>query len=149
MAAALAGGAVVGDMLPGSGALLDGALFGGGTVDGAAALVTEGGTGAGVLLVLTAGGAVGVVVPVEPGGVFVAVVASPWDERRNSIQPTMIMLTTSNATIAIAHIGNRDFGGATLTSNSAGPDCRWRSLSDFFSASRMNDIVQLPWASAR
>jgi hypothetical protein len=29
----------------------------------------------------------------------------------------------------------------TLTSNSAGPDCRCRSLSDFFSASRMKDMI--------
>jgi hypothetical protein len=28
-----------------------------------------------------------------------------------------------------------------LTSNRAGPVCRWRSVSDFLSASRMNDIV--------
>ena len=42
--------------------------------------------------------------------------------------------------MATAHTGNRAFGGATLTSNRAGPVCRWRSLSDFFSASRMNDI---------
>jgi hypothetical protein len=31
-----------------------------------------------------------------------------------------------------------------LTSNSAGPLWRWRSLSDFFSASRMNDIGHPP-----
>jgi hypothetical protein len=111
----------------------------GGAAVGAGAALADGDAAGGI-----AAPAPAVVALVEAGEVFAAVVSSPWDDRRSSIHPTMIMLTTSNATIAIAHTGNRDFGGATLTSNSAGPDCRWRSLSDFFSASRMNDIVQPP-----
>ena len=46
--------------------------------------------------------------------------------------------------MASAHNGRRVRGGATFTSNSAGPFWRWRSLSDFFSASRMNDIGHPP-----
>ena len=83
------------------------------------------------------------------GGAFCTVVSSLRDERRSSNQPTMTMLMTSSATMATAHTGKRAFGGATLTSNRAGPVCRWRSVSDFLSASRMNDIVQPPCVSAR
>src|ERR1700730_3904851 len=133
----LPGGRLPGDT-PLGGALLYGVLLSGAAGDGAPA-VTGGATAAGVVLFVTVGAAAGA----AAGGVFVAV-SSPWETRRTSIHPTMIMFTTSNATMAIAHTGNRDFGGATLTSNSAGPDCRWRSLSDFFIASRMNDIVQPP-----
>jgi hypothetical protein len=137
-------GGLPGDALLG-GAPLYGVLLGGGADDTAAG-VTGGANCAGVLPAVTAGPAA---VPAAGVVALVAAVSSPWDERRRSIHPTMIMLTTSNPAMAIAHTGNRDFGGATLTSNSAGPDCRCRSLSDFFSASRMNDIVQPPWASAR
>src|SRR5262249_38700212 len=83
------------------------------------------------------------------GVTFAAASSPPRDERRRSRYPTMLTLITSNATMARAQGGNRALGGAPLTSNSAGPDCRCRSLSDFFSASRMNDIDQPPWASAR
>jgi hypothetical protein len=134
---------LLGDVLPYCG------LAGGGPAGDAPSGDTPGGMPLGGAAVGDAAGGIAAPAPnvvalVEAGGVFTAVVSSPWDDRRSSIHPTMIMLTTSNATIAIAHTGNRDFGGATLTSNSAGPDCRWRSLSDFFSASRMNDIVQPP-----
>lgn len=61
----------------------------------------------------------------------------------------MTALAASIAAIATAHTGKRLFGGAIFTSKSAGPVCLCRSLSDFFSASRMNDMDQLPWVSAR
>jgi len=67
-----------------------------------------------------------------------AVAACVW--WRSSSHMTMPRFTNSNSAIAMAHSGKRVRGGATRTSNSAGPLCRWRSLSDFFSASRMNDI---------
>jgi len=73
------------------------------------------------------------------GGVFCAA-SSAFDDLRNNIQPTITMLMTSSTTMAIAHTGNPALGGATFTSNRAGPVCRCRSVSDFFSASRMNDI---------
>src|SRR3954471_10412921 len=66
--------------------------------------------------------------------------SSVFEDLRNNIQPTITMLMTSSTTMAIAHTGNPAFGGATFTSNRAGPVCRCRSVSDFFSASRMNDI---------
>jgi len=61
----------------------------------------------------------------------------------------MAALTPSNEAIATAQSGKRLRGGAIFTSNSAGPLCRCRSLSDFFNASSMNDMDQLPWVSAR
>lgn len=77
------------------------------------------------------------------------VLGSVWGGRRQSNQPPIIMFTPSRTAIATAHSGNRAFGGAIFTSKSAGPLCLWRSVSDFFSASRMNDIAQPPWALAR
>ena len=61
----------------------------------------------------------------------------------------MAALTASSAAIATAQSGKRFLGGAIFTSNRAGPLCRCRSLSDFFSASSMKDMGQLPWVSAR
>src|SRR5262245_64180551 len=50
------------------------------------------------------------------------------------------MFTPSSAARPAAHSGNLRRGAATLTSNSAGDDWRWRSFSDFLSASRMKDM---------
>jgi len=63
---------------------------------------------------------------------------------RHSIHMTMARFTSSSAATAMAHSGNPVRGGATLTSKSAGPLWRWRSLSDFFRASRMKDIDHPP-----
>src|SRR4051812_30210959 len=60
--------------------------------------------------------------------------------RRNSTQPRASTLTPNNTPSAAAHPGNRRRGAATFTSNSAGDAWRWRSLSDFFRASRMKDM---------
>ena len=58
-------------------------------------------------------------------------------------------LIPSSTAITTAHTGNVRRGGATLTSKSDGPLCRWRSLSDFFSASRMNDMMGYSCAAVR
>ena len=41
----------------------------------------------------------------------------------------------------IAQGGKRRAGRTMRISSSAGPACRWRSASDFFSASSMNDMA--------
>src|SRR5882757_686916 len=74
------------------------------------------------------------------GGVFCPAPSSLRDVCRSSSQPTITMLMANSATMAMAQTGNPAFGCATFTSNRAGPVCRCRSFSDFFSASRMNDI---------
>src|ERR1700737_3597436 len=111
-------------MLPACGGFPDGALLNGGAVGGAAVLVTEGAP----VALPAAGGAVppetGAVALAEAGGVFVAAVSSVCDERRRSSQATIHTLMTSRATMATAQTGNRAFGGAPFTSNSAGPVCR-------------------------
>jgi hypothetical protein len=72
------------------------------------------------------------------------VAASAAAGRRSNTHPTINRFTASSAASPIAHNGKPLRGGATLTSKSAGPFCRWRSVSDFFSASRMNDIGHPP-----
>src|SRR6202051_693702 len=64
---------------------------------------------------------------VVAGGVFCAAVSSARVEGRSNNQPTMIILMTSRTAMATVHMGKRAFGGATLTSNRAGPLCRWLS----------------------
>ena len=49
-------------------------------------------------------------------------------------------LTPNSTRAPTTQTGNLRRGAATLTSNSAGAACRWRSFSDFFSASRMKDM---------
>ena len=61
--------------------------------------------------------------------------------RRSSIQEITMTLIPRSTAIATAQIGSARRGGATLTSKSDGPLCRCRSLSDFFNASRMNDML--------
>ena len=57
---------------------------------------------------------------------------------------TITRFTASRTPKPIAHRGSPLLGGATRTSNSAGPFCCWRSVSDFLRASRMNDIGYPP-----
>src|SRR5688572_17929692 len=59
---------------------------------------------------------------------------------RISTQTSATTLTISNRASATTHTGKRRRGAATFTSNSAGVLWRWRSVSDFLSASRMKDI---------
>lgn len=58
-------------------------------------------------------------------------------------------LIPSSTAIAAAQIGSLRRGGATFTSNSDGPLCRCRSLSDFFNASRMNDMMRYSCVAVR
>lgn len=60
---------------------------------------------------------------------------------RSSIQDTTMILMPRSTAIAMAHTGSARRGGAILTSKSDGPVCRCRSVSDFFNASRMNDMM--------
>lgn len=59
----------------------------------------------------------------------------------HSSQASTPRFTASTPAITHAQIGMRRRGAAMRTSISTGPDCRWRSDSDFFSASRMNDMA--------
>jgi hypothetical protein len=52
-----------------------------------------------------------------------------------------IRLIARSTAIATAQTGSLRRGGATFTSKSDGPLCRCLSLSDFFNASRMNDML--------
>src|SRR5690348_6356800 len=60
--------------------------------------------------------------------------------RRNRSQASTATLTSSSKPSPRAQTGRRRRGAATFTSNSAGADWRWRSVSDFFRASRMKDM---------
>src|SRR5688572_4942749 len=82
-----------------------------------------------------------------PGGAaavltFVACAAggSPDAPERMSTHTSTAMFTTSSAPSAYAHTGRLRRGAATFTSNRAGVEARWRSVSDFLRASRMKDM---------
>src|SRR5688572_13228123 len=74
------------------------------------------------------------------GGGVAAAVCSGASGLRISTQASAIMFTPNNTASPTAQTGNRRRGAATLTSNRAGEACRWRSVSDFFRASRMKDM---------
>jgi len=82
---------------------------------------------------------------VAAGMVGNAAATAPWRAGcLTSSQPTTTRFMSSNVPSPTAQMPNRLLGGATFTSNNAGPFLRWRSLSDFFSASSMKDMGQPP-----
>src|SRR5262245_39817059 len=66
--------------------------------------------------------------------------AGDWAGGRSSTQARATMITPNNTGMPTAPSGKRRRGAATLTSNNGGDAWRCRSFSDFFSASRMNDM---------
>ncbi|MBK9253780.1 MAG: hypothetical protein IPM70_18670 [Proteobacteria bacterium] len=100
-------------------------------------------SGAGAGTIGAAGGAAAGV-GVACGAVVIGTAgAAPGPGDSHSIHASTPRFTTSTAAITQAQGGMRRRGGAMRTSISTGPDCRWRSDSDFFSASRMNDMAIL------
>src|SRR3954470_17317423 len=76
---------------------------------------------------------------IAAGAAGMLAVAGAGGERHASQAntPTLMINTIPNTT---AQIGKRRVGRTMRISSSAGPACRWRSFSDFFSASRINDM---------
>jgi hypothetical protein len=74
------------------------------------------------------------------GPTAVGAVLRPRKPLRLATKASTRRFTPSSAVSATAQSGNLARGFATPASIRPGEDCRWRSSSDFFSASRMNDM---------